>query len=153
MNRLLGRLLRWGLGELDSRIFLSELDEPYRQLLVTKGSKRAKIWHRKEIVRAVWLSIFARLRERPESTGSRKRTSRRPAFVVAVVGEFLSDIRFGMRSLRRRPLFTAFSVGTLGLGIGASTAIFSVVEAVILRPLPYEDPGQLVQVGDFSGLD
>ena len=78
MNRLLARLLRWGLGEIDSRIFLSELDEPYRQLLVTKGSKHAKIWRRKEVVRAVWLSIFARLRKRPKSTGSRKRSNRQP---------------------------------------------------------------------------
>ncbi len=62
------------------------------------------------------------------------------------MGDLLRDIRFGARTLRRKPLFTFISIGTLGLGIGASTAIFSVVEAVLLRPLPYADPGELVQV-------
>ena len=67
----------------------------------------------------------------------------------------LQDIRFGWRLLRRTPGFTISAVLALALGIGATTAIFSVLDRVVLRPLPYPDPDRLTMVweaNDGKGL-
>ena len=70
------------------------------------------------------------------------------------VDHFFQDLRYAVRALRREPGFFAVAVLIIGLGIGASTAVFSVVDAVLLRPLPFEAPTRLVRIANTgdSGL-
>jgi predicted permease len=66
------------------------------------------------------------------------------------VESFFSDVRFGIRTLRKNSGFTTIAVLTLALGIGANSAIFSVVDAVLLKPLPYREPDRLVIISESN---
>jgi putative ABC transport system permease protein len=78
----------------------------------------------------------------------RKQTATRR---VEYLSDLIQDLRFGLRSLRRAPGFTLAATLTLGLGIGANAAIFSFVHGVVLQPLPFTSPHELVSIGMGSG--
>src|SRR5689334_12100972 len=78
-------------------------------------------------------------REQDEQLEARVRRS-------LIVEELLHDLRISLRGLLRAPVMTVAIVATVGLGIGATTVIFGAIDAALLRPLPYAEPGNLVRI-------
>ena len=76
----------------------------------------------------------------------------RQASGISWFDELLQDLRYGLRSLARNPGYAALAIVTLGLGIGANTAIFSVINGVLLKPLPYEHGDRLMVVRQSAPL-
>src|SRR5688500_11606662 len=84
-----------------------------------------------------------RVRDHCRTISTRREDEMRRVELLATIRQ---DLGFAARTLRKAPTFTLVALLTLALGIGASTAIYSVVQAVLLRPLPFEEPERLVRV-------
>ncbi len=74
----------------------------------------------------------------------------RETWTWRTVDDLARDVRFAVRTLRRRPMFAAIAIATIAIGIGAATSIYSVVDGVLLRQLPFRDPGRLVAIWQTS---
>ena len=110
-----------------------------------KGEPRsaASWWHLWESMKlAAHFALFRLGEARRARRGRRGRKHGGNGFM----GSIEQDLRFALRTLRRRWVFTAVAVMTLGLGIGSATAMFSVVDGVLLKSVPFEEPGRLVNV-------
>ncbi|HEY7290274.1 MAG TPA: ABC transporter permease [Vicinamibacterales bacterium] len=72
--------------------------------------------------------------------------------MTTLVDAMLQDVRYALRGLRRQPAFAAVAIATLAVGIGGGTTVFSFVRAILLRPLPYAEPSQLVRIFETNPL-
>ena len=104
------------------------------------GQHRAR--HAAEEARYAALRKFGNVARIKEET--------REVWTFVWLEQLWQDIRFGLRTLAKNPGFTVVAAFTLALGIGANTAIFSIVDTVLLRESPYRNPSQLVQIGSRS---
>lgn len=80
---------------------------------------------------------------------TRFREDAREVWISRALDEFWSDVKYALRGLRKSPAFAATAIGTLALGIGAGTAVFSLAQAILLKPLPFRDPDSLIMI--FEG--
>lgn len=134
--RLLGALLRGDGAE----YLRGDLEEGWQRRLGGPGARRRQIADAARSV-AAWWKPSAVARRRRSDPGGRRSGG-------------LDEVRSAIRNVRRRPAFLALVVVTLGLGIGATTTIFGVVDAVLIRPLPYAEANRLVAAGiTFPGRE
>ena len=133
--RLSARVL---LPQPDRAVAASELEELYERRKERDGDRAAEAWLRRQALQFPWRLVRERLNEassrRPTpETGERMRNISR-------------DLRHSLRSLASTPVLAITIVLTVGLGIGATTAMFGAIHAVLMKPLPYAEPDRLVRI-------
>ncbi len=133
--RLATTLLTWLVPHDECEFVLGDLVEQYNAR--ARSSPLAALsWYWGQVLRScVTFRLTRRHKPKLENTESQN-----------MGRAILSDVRYAIRSLRRAPGFSLIAILTLAIGIGANTAIFSVVDAVVLRRLPFENPHQLMRV-------
>jgi putative ABC transport system permease protein len=128
--------------------YSDEMVEYYRMMLEREGRRRGFWWRLGFLGRSVRAAAKQGLRQRLHGHGSRRAAAAlsRGSAGAGFLDALSLDFRYAVRSIGRRRRFAAAVVIVLALGMGANTAVFGVLNAVLLRPLPYPDPDRLVRV-------
>jgi hypothetical protein len=120
----------------DRDALLGDMAEEFNERAAV-STRAARAWYRRQ----VWSSLVINLaRWRPTPGALRRRGD-------GMVRSLAGDLRFAARTLGRNGWFAAAVIGTLALGIGASTVVFSLVDVMVLHPFPYPEPDRLVTIG------
>ncbi len=127
------RLLRRAVGARDADEVEGELREAFQVRAAEEGPDAARWWYRRQVLGFVLRAPWAHRQTREEGS-------------MGWLGDVGGDFRWALRGLRKRPTFTFVAVATLALGIGSNSAIFTLVSAHFLTPLPYGRPGDLVLI-------
>jgi putative ABC transport system permease protein len=136
-------LLRWCLpGNATGRTILSELLFEYRFRLSTESVAGARAWYRRQAISISLRALRDAVAGRPWGRRHKDERSR-----MRVLDNAVRDVALAIRSIPRRPVYAGTIIVTLALAIGANAAVFSVINSVILQPLPYPASNQLVSVG------
>jgi predicted permease len=134
------------LPERDRDVMLGDLDEEFaRHVMPTRGRVRARAWYWRQVIRS--MPAVVRLRRSHQTAD---RSSVRPTGLAGLAAGLAADLRFGIRLARRRPALAAAVVTTLAIGVAVTTAVMSLANAILLRPLPYADPGALVVIREID---
>ncbi|HEX6322745.1 MAG TPA: ADOP family duplicated permease, partial [Vicinamibacterales bacterium] len=132
--RLARRVLQLALGRGErAPVITADLDEEFEYRVRAGGYTAARRWYWRAAL-GVSLSYIRRSPQRVSE----------PSHGASLMDSIFQDVRFAARTLRKSPGFTAAALVTLAVGIGSSTAIFSLLNSVVLRPLPFDRPGRLM---------
>lgn len=147
IRHLAAALLRALMPTGDAREALpGDLEELYRERVRTRGGMHAFVWY----VREVAWTVVRYLPARVVAVGRRRRHGVIPEGGGGIVEGLVRDVTLASRRITSSPGFALAVAGTLGLGVGANTAVFSVVRGVLLRPLPYPQEQRIVSVYETS---
>jgi predicted permease len=144
---------RWLLGRLlpeDVRdALLGDAEERFQEDVRRRGRTMASLHYWSELVRSRWMTMHWETSRKAGPMDARPDGKHAP-LPARLMDQLAGDVKHGLRGLARAPGFALAAILTLGLGTGAATAVFSLVDGILLRPLPFREPERLVNIFAFN---